>query len=156
MKKAVRIVNILLAVLMLALLVLQFLPFWTVADRQVSIQEYTWFPLDNKDLTKQFETMFGGKANYNLNDVVGMPVLVFFFTVASILFTIFANDKSWISAFPAVAGAGAIIGFLTLPIYQLNEMWVAHVALAGVIVLISLYGLITFVRDLIFKAAPKD
>ncbi len=155
MEKAVRIVVIILAVLMLGLLVLQFMPYWTVAEKQVSIQEYTWFPLDNEDLTEQFEDMYG-KKNYNLNDVVNMPVLVFFFTVATILFTIFTRAKSWVSAFPAVAGIGAIIGYLTLPVYQLNGMWVTHVALAGVIVLVSIFGLIAFVREMVFKANIKD
>lgn len=154
MQKAVRVVVIVLAVLMLALLALQFLPYWTVADRQVSIQEYTWLPLDNKDLTKQFEGMYG-KANYNLNDVVGMPVLVFFFTIGTALFTIFTKAKSWVAIFPAVAGISVIIGYLTLPIYQLNDMWIAHVALAGVIVLVSIIAIASFVKELLFKAAPK-
>lgn len=157
MEKAVRIVVIILAVLMLALLALQFLPYWTVTatGEQVSIQEYTWLPLDNEELTEQFEDMYG-KKNYNLNDVVGMPVLVFFFTILTVVCTAITRGKSWVGIFPAVAGIGAIIGYLTLPVYQLNALWVAHVALGAVVTLVSLFCIYAFVRGLIFKAAPKN
>lgn len=157
MEKAVRIVLIVLVVLMLGLLVLQFLPYWTVTEtnEQVSIQGYTWWPLDHEDLTEQFEDMYG-KKNYSLNDTVNMPVLVFFFTLLCVICTVLTHaKKSWVGVFPFVAGIGAVIGYLTQPVYQLNSIWTVHMALGIVIALVSLLCIYTFVRELVFKAAPK-
>lgn len=154
MKKAARIVNIVLAVLMLALLVLQFLPYWTVGDKQVSIQEYIWWPLDNKDLTKEFTALYG--KSFDLSVVNGMPLIVFFFTVIGVVFTVLKNKESWISIFATVCGVGAIYGYLAKPAFQLNPIWPAHLALGIVITLVSIFPLYVFIRELIFKKVIKN
>ena len=43
-KGSVKGLNLVCAVLMAVLLALQFVPFWTVEDSQVSISSYVWFP----------------------------------------------------------------------------------------------------------------
>ena len=186
-KNVIRLCNIACAVLMIALLVLQFLPFWTFpacncttkcekldfnancpmcsahyktcvhipleeltagTDRldyskewTVSIQQFTWTPtFDSCDgATEYFQKMYNtDDYEFMVKDIVLMPILVLFGTAFGAYFCLFKSNKALSGIFPLIVGIAGVVGYLTLPVFQLGAMWQLHMALAAVVLVISL------------------
>jgi hypothetical protein len=127
--KITRICNIICAALMLALIICQFMPFWsTAANGDISIQEYTWLPHHNKDLDKEFKANFG--KDYGINDVVLMPIVTLVVGALGIIFTVLWSKKCLITVCPVLVGVLATMNYLTNPAFQMNGIWPVHLALS--------------------------
>ncbi len=122
--KLIRLCNIICVVLMLALLVCQFLPFWVVGENQVSIQEHTWFPWLNEDLTDLFVDTFG--RDFMLKDIVLVPFVVLFGCVLGAIFCLLKFKSAGIAWIPFFVGLVGIIGYLTVPALQMGALWPVH------------------------------
>lgn len=155
--------NIVCAVLVLALLVLQFLPgYWTCQKTKPeedgtykteapSLQLYMWAPSEFSTLEKNFDKQFGDELI--MNDVVMMPVIALVFGVLCILFSVIRSQKSWVAIFPAFVGGFGVYGYLCYPIFQMNNMWVIHLMLCVLIFAVAITAIIASVigRILAFR-----
>ncbi len=97
-KNPIKGLNLLCAVLMAVLLALQFVPFWTVEDTQVSIGGYVWFPSDHKDLESQFSAQF---EDYTINDTIVMPILILVLAAVGIVLSIVKVNSPLCALLPA-------------------------------------------------------
>lgn len=211
-KKWIRLCNIICAVLMVALLVLQFLPYWTFPncvcetecqklkynkdcelcrayykvcvmipedelavnkDRldytktwDLSIQQYTWTPTyDSCDgATEYFDWFFKDQYNdkdfeFKVKDIVLMPVVVLVCAVLGLYFCLFKGDKPLVGIIPLLAGVAGILGYLTVPVFQVRNlipnMWMVHLGVACAIAVFSLVPMLECVFRAINWCNPK-
>lgn len=150
--------NLVCAVLMFALLVLQFLPgYWNCQkdkpdkngvyqSESASLQGYMWTPSEFKLFDDYFEDLYGKQ--FELNHVVMMPVATLAFGVLGIVLALAQRRKKLGSTFGILVGAIGAQGYLGHPIFQLNPIWVVHVALC---VLMVVVGLVPVVVGIIEK-----
>lgn len=173
--------NILLAVLIIVLLVLQFLPsYWTysykmadsddIIDLNPSLQGLIWWPVENQEfiwaedglnMPTYKETYFNehglklNKKMHPINDVIGMPVASIAFGALAVVFCIFKLKRFWTAIFAALVGVFGVIGYMTVDIFRMNDMWIYHLAVCVAISVISLFSLgITF-TNFIIKAKKE-
>ena len=136
----VRICNIVSLLLLVAILVCQFLPFWTVGDKQVSIQEYTWITWEQDDLTDSFEDTFG--KDYMVKDLVLTPFAIVAGVILAAIFCLKNLKKSGAAFIPFIVGVIGIVGYLTVPILMMGQLWQLHLALCIAMTVISMIPLI--------------
>ena len=130
-----RICNIIGIVLMGALLVLHFRPFWNYDGISTSIQSYVWFPSDHAALESYIAGQVGGE--YSINSIVLMPVIVLVATVVGIVLNISMSDNPLVSLVPIGCGIVGIWGYLTKPAFQLGTNWMLHLVVCIAMVAIA-------------------
>lgn len=137
------ILNVICAVLMLVLLVLQFMPFWTYGDpaTSVSIQGYIWFPGDHTGLSKAFTESVS--ADYSINDVLLMPILTLMMGAVGIVLCLIQSDNPFVSLLPAACGLAGTWGYLTGAAFHLGSGWVFHLILCIALLALGLISLIS-------------
>lgn len=131
------------AVLLLALVVCQFMPFWIAEEESASIQAYVWFPQENKDVGN----MLTKAVDVNLNDLVLMPIIVLVSGVVGAIFCAAMQKKVWAAICPLACGIAGIYGYLTQPAFQLGSMWIVHLLLSIVILLLGIIIGAFWVKD---------
>lgn len=137
-----RVFNIILAVLMLALLVTQFIPFWECADCEdgmATISDYIWFPSSHKDITTNMKDVYGN--DYEIADIVMTPVLILVTAALSIIFCVVKNRSGLIALIPLVGGLATVIGYLSEPAYQMHSSWIVTLILGIAITVCSLISI---------------
>lgn len=153
--RATPILNYIVIFFLFALFVLQCLPFWTNADavqtsptkelREVSIQEFTWFCTTKKpaspgnDMTKYFQRVYGSK--WQSADIVLMPVIIVACCIITIFFGIKKPTRLWMNIVYLTAGIVGIWGYLSDPIFQLNDMYIVHIVVCALIIVSSLLNI---------------
>ena len=152
-------INIVCAVLLILLLVLQFTPFWHYGDEEpqsASIQEFVWFPSDNKALSTYIEDQLG--VDFAVDEMVVMPVVVLVSGLAGAIVCILKSRASAAAILPAIAGLSGVIGYLSTPALQLGSLWILHLAVCVVLLVLSLVLLISWIatgfQDLTGNTAP--
>lgn len=98
-----KIIGIVCAVLMLASLVLQFVPCWEIEDGTMSISEYVWFPYHHNDFTKEYREWTGDDM-LSSGDLSGSNPLLLAFGVLGIVFCLIRSKKAWVYLLPIVCG----------------------------------------------------
>lgn len=140
----IKILTLVCVALMLAVIVLQFIPFWTVAGEEMSVAEYVWFPEHHKEATKQFAKDLSIPVKQQASIVrsaADTHSLVLALSLLGIFFCLTKFGKGWTSVFPAAAGIIGAIGYFTKPIFQIGSMWYipgalcAAMAVAGLVIL---------------------
>lgn len=151
-----RICNLICAVLMLALIVCQFMPFWTTSTTgdEISIQEYTWLPHHNKDLEKDFKANFG--KDYGINDVVLMPIVTLVIGALGIGFSILFGKKCVITVCPLLVGIMATINYLTNPAFQAGAIWQLHLVLGIALLVACIIPVIQCILHVIDWIHPEE
>ena len=215
-KKWLQICNIACAVLLLALLICQLLPFWTMPgctcsgscepapnkftdpkvdptckactitykwcqnleakyqagtdpdklkdttkDWTVSIQQYVWLPTFecSKGVTEFFQAEYNNPETdykFMVNDIKGMPVLVFFFALLGAYFGIASSKNPLSSIFALCTSIGAVKGYLTMPIFQAGMLWQVHLVIAILIGLIALIPTYEYLRRAVVWLDPRQ
>lgn len=137
------VLNVVCAVLMLILLVLQFLPFWSYGDPSVSvsIQEYIWFPGDHTGLDKELTALVS--ADYSINDVLLMPILTLVLGAVGIVMCLFKSSNSRISLLPTACGLVGAFGYLTGAAFQVGSGWALHLVVCLLLVCAGLACLLS-------------
>lgn len=144
----IRILNYISTGFALALLALQFLPFWscfrclTCGDGKViSIFEYVWFAKNHSEgLTSILQTFYF--KDFTAMDVVGSAVLIQLCSIGALILSIARPTKCSTALLPLIAGIAAIVGYLD-PVYQLGQNWVIHLVV-GIITLVCALTVILF------------
>ncbi len=154
LNKRTMVCNLILVVLMVALLVMQFLPFWhyksTNTDLEptegnISIQQYIWlratyklegvdkwFVSETREVTGESIKMDVAEAN----DLVTGPALGLFIGLFGIALCFFKNDKKYPPIFAAGCALANLYGYLTQPVLHLNPIWYAHLAIVCLILVV--------------------
>lgn len=142
--------NIACAVLMLILLVLQFMPFWTVETEEgansVSIQSFIWFPGDHGDLEDSLGATLGNE-EFSVNDVLGMPILVLVAGAAGVVLCLIKSGSGFASILPAICGVAGVWGFLAKPAFRLGSTWQIQLALSAVILVLAIVSIAAMIRE---------
>ena len=128
---------------MAVLLALQFVPFWTVEDTQVSIGGYVWFPSDHKDLESQFSAQF---EDYTINDTIVMPILILVLAAVGIVLCIVKVNSPLCALLPAACGLVGTIGYLIQPVFRLGSGWALHCLVSVAMLAVAAVTLATGLR----------
>ena len=147
-----KILNYIIVVLVFALLILQLLPYWdttAVVNKQevpatMSIQSYVWWPLEAEqggpNLTKHFESVYG--KDWVIADIVLMPVIGIFTVIMVVFFGIKKPTRLWMNIVYLLCGIGGVIGYLTVPVFQENGIWVVHMIVCVLITGVSVANIV--------------
>ncbi len=133
--------NLICAVLMVFLLVLQFTPFWSFGEdaETASIQGYVWFPTDHGSLEKYIEEATGSK--HDINSILAMPILVLLLGAAGSLLCLIKHDQIWTAAFPVACGACGMWGYLSKAAFRLGTNWPFHLVLCIAMFVVGLLSI---------------
>lgn len=131
--KLVKILSVVCVLLMVAMFVLQFIPFWSIPgetaedDISLSISEYVWFPTENGDLTDYLEDEID---DYTVNSIV-LPCVVLLVApfLTAVIFLI-NKDNLVVPALTAIAGIIGVWGFLAKPALQYGSIWPVYLVLS--------------------------
>lgn len=132
--------NLLCALLMTILLVLQFTPFWQYgeAGESVSISGYVWFPSDHKAL----ETWLGEQVEgFNLNSFVGTPILILALSTLGAVLCLIKPDRRWTAVLPIACGAAGTICYLSNAALKLGMGWTWHLLICILLLAIGIFNL---------------
>lgn len=143
--------------LCLALIVTQFLPFWSAevsvknadGDRvaqQKSLSVWGFLSFPENDVQKQFAKSFTStfRDDYNINDVAATACLILGLGILSIVFILLKSDKALTFIFPMACGISGIYGYLTQPVLQKGNLWILPVIISGLIIATALIPCIKF------------
>lgn len=135
MKKA-KIIGLISIVVMVAVLVIQFLPFWYYEGTSTSIQMYVWFPEKCKSLTKLLQEILG--KSYAVGNIVLGPIALLVGSVVGIVLSVLGKKGKPIlaKAVPMVCGIVGVYGFLSQPALQLGSNWVLYLILSILLALV--------------------
>lgn len=125
----IRVMNIVCALLALALIVLQFIPYWHFGEGEAaSISGYIWMPSDHNDLAKYFEESLGEKVD--INNELGTPILVLVLGLAAAGLCCWKPQGMLPSLCGAAQGLAGVVGYLSSPVLRLGSLWGLHLALS--------------------------
>ena len=147
----VKYISFALAVLILGLLVMQFLPFWTTEKETVSMNEYLWMPNEHKSVTKLFKAELDDK-KFDPIKIVLWPVLTLVLGVAGIVLCILKRGEFLPCLMTVLCGATGVLTYVTNPVYQMGANWQLHAAVAAVVLVA---GLVSVVIHLIPEKKAK-
>lgn len=118
--------NYVSAALMLVLLFLQFVPFWTYGEtgETASISQYIWFPTDFGEVEKYIAASLG--KDFSINQILGSAILILVLSAAGFVLCLAKADRPLAGLMPAACGLTGVIGYLTSPAMRLGTGWVLH------------------------------
>ncbi len=140
-----KIFNIITIILMGVLLVLHFMPFWSYDGISTSIQSYIWFPTDHAPLESYIAGQVG--SDYQINDILLMPILVLLLTVIGIILCIAKSDITFVSLIPLACGLVGVWGYLFQPAFQLGTNWVLHLLVCVAMIATSALSMVFNFRN---------
>lgn len=132
--------------LTLALLVCQFVPFWTFEGKSISISQYIWLPWTLKDLTREFAANV--QSDFALNDLGPAPIILLAAGGVTVFLTLFKKHLSIIfGGLCALAGISAV-ACVAIPVYHhlTNMLWLVQACIGGVALVV---GLVTMIAGII-------
>ncbi len=141
--------NMICAVLMVILLVLQFCPFWQFGENQessASIQGYIWFPTEHGDLETYFEEATG--SDYSINSILIPPILTLVLGAAGIVLCLIKSNQIWASIFPIACGAVGIWGYLGKAVFKLGVNWQMHLVICIAMLVVGVVGCYMGYKDM--------
>lgn len=139
--KMISICNYVGAVLMLAMVVLTFLPYWG----DVSIQSFIWLPEENNELMK---VVLKQMRDFDMNDIALLPFVVMVGGLFGAVKCVIGAKSPWNALFTLLCGACGVIAYLSHPVYQMGEAWLVNVIVAAVTLAVSIYPVIQIVPEI--------
>ena len=160
MKKGilVTICNFVCAVLLIAVLVMQFQPFWTCSkckthkgvDKEVSIAEYMWIPKhhepiadDMTDLYREYygpdykDPATGRKFSFKPNYILPAMLTVFLGSIVGIVCCVLFHKKFFLTAIPLIVGIAGMLGHLSYPALQVGHNASTHLLVFIIVTAVS-------------------
>lgn len=167
-----KLINYVSAFLLLILVVMQFLPFWTYpgkmevinaetgkkekveAELDTSIQNYIWFPEDNKDCTTYLQKATADK-EFACGDIILFPVLALILTAVCIACVIINPEFKFIFLFPLVVGVIGVISLIGQVPFALGNgtNFTVQMALAAPLAILGISSLFSTINDAMEKKA---
>lgn len=166
MKIAIKAINYVCVLLLLAVMMTQFSPFWSCSDcktheedRVISIVEYTWFPEHHKPITKGMTDVYlaeygqdykgdnGKNYKFAVDDVIVTCAIVLISgALGTVLCLVFSKHAS-VSLFPLICGFAGVSGYLSSPALKIGINYNLHVILLIVTAVVALAGVIIGLVD---------
>ena len=140
--------NVIGAVLLVVLLVLQFTPFWQYGEAQeetTSIQGYIWFPTDNSALEKHLKATVD--SSHTVDSILMMPILVLVLGAVGTALCLAKADQLWAGIFPAACGAVGLWGYMTKAAFRVGSNWLLHVIVCIALIFIGIAAIYTGWKD---------
>lgn len=163
--------NCVCALLLLAALVTQFLPYWTCAEnckkhkdveKSVSVAEYLWLPEHHAPLKDELTELYrdiyghdykdpvtGKKLTFKADFIMPATLTIFLGSIAGIIFCVLYRKKFFTMAISVIVGIAGIIGFTSYPALTMNPVsstytifFIALTAIAAISLIISLIPII--------------
>lgn len=145
-----RICCFLCVALMLALILIQFVPYWTLEEESVSMAELIWFPKEHSDFTKYFKKEI--VKDFKMNGLVPMPILSMAAAGIGIVVCLFKN-KSWGSALlPLISGGAMAYALMNHPVQKIGIHCNTFLILSIVTVVVAAVCLCTGITSSIMEA----
>lgn len=123
--KRTRLGAIVCAVLMLAVLVLQFTPYWHIGEgeeqQDVSIGAYVWFPTDHKEVDTYMKEQVS--SDFNISGVVGVHSLVLVLSVAGLVLCLVKPAMPVSPVLVMGSSVSGLVGCLGMKAFQLGSTW---------------------------------
>lgn len=142
-KNLMRIINLVCAAVLLWLLVVQFIPFWSYGEpeKQVSIQGYIWVPTEHTGLDKALSQSLG--AEVTVENVLEAVWLLLIGAVSIILLLCLSGRRgtAWL---PLITGLMGIWQYAGNPVFRQGANWQLHLVLAAVAAVLAAINLILF------------
>lgn len=164
-----KIINWISILLILVMIVLMFTPYWTYETREknpetgkreevvkdISINDYVWFPKDHKDLTKEFEDLYPEPPKglskeekeawpkFSVNDLVTIPVLVLLLGVVVGIISLFRSHKPYSALLALLLGGFSTYSYITRPEFWLGNP-VPHIIVSAITAAVGLVGVVWF------------
>ena len=139
--------NVIAAILMVVLLILQFTPFWQYGENQTaSVQGYIWFPSDHQELETYFLDTTG--ISYDVNAVLMPPILMLIVGVIGVVLCLSRSDAAWTAVCPIACGGLTLWGFLTNAVLRLGCTWLLQLLIGSMLLLIGCLMLCWKMKDL--------
>lgn len=138
------------AALMVALISLQFIPFWDMGEiGKLSIADYMWFPYKYKGADAFLKKAIAIDWYY-INDTVTLGIILFILCAVGVVLCIFTK-KFIASLFPVAAGVVGILWFLTRPEMQMGENWVLHLIPCVLMIVVAVISLVVQIKEVLPK-----
>ena len=166
MKIAVRTINYVCVLLLLAVLMTQFLPFWGCTDcktheedRVVSIAEYTWFPEHHKPITKGMTDVYlaeygqdykgdnGKNYKFAVDDVIVPCAIVLISGALGVVLCLVFAKRAFVTLLPLACGVAGVVGYLSSPALKIGVNYNIHVILLALTGAVALAGVIIGFAD---------
>jgi len=150
-EKKLRIINVCACVLLVVILVaLQYLPYWTfigeeTGENTISISDYLWHP--NEENTNEFEDMVKAEVfedtsmtdHVVVNEIVMFPAWAFGIAVAAFALILLNRKSMFIPAsLTIVAAIVSLVSYLMNPVLAISESWTIHVVVCGVVLVVGI------------------
>ena len=116
--------NLICTVLMMALLVCYFLPFWNVDGQTASIGGYIWMPENHQNITEYFRLNSEEFLSSGMNSIVGMPILLLVTCGIGIFCGIVKPSSLLTPVMGMVCCISGLVGFLGEPIFRMGGSWI--------------------------------
>ncbi len=146
LKKCMWVGSVSCAGLVLALIILQFLPFWQMANgKTVSIAQYVWFPAKNSQVMSIFRTV----NMTDINEIILTPVLFFFVGIVAIVFGIWKRNNNAVPLLGLVCGVIAVVQYMLVPVYQISNLSIVALVLSCVLAIVAFVFSIPVIIDAI-------
>ncbi len=131
------------AVLMLALLVLQFVPFWSEIGMEgdevpVSISDYIWMPGDHIMLNIAMKAEFG--KDYRINQIILAPAVLLVSAAVGIVISLLKRGQFVSFLLPIVCGVAGVVQYFTYPPFKLGQNYMMHGILSIVVLAVGVVG----------------
>ena len=113
------------AVLMLAVLELQFTPFWHIGEgeeqQDVSIGAYVWFPSDHKEVDTYMKEQVS--SDYTISGVVGVHSLVLVLSAVGLVLCLIKPTMPVTPVVVIGSSLSGLVGCLGMKAFQLGATW---------------------------------
>lgn len=143
-KNRTKICLFLCALVLAAILVCQFTPFWSYpiedGEASVSIGSYIWFPTENKTVDSYITSNVS--AGYSISQLVVPVILVLLLGAVGLVMCLFKHTNAWTGLLPLCCGLAGLYGFLCQEAFKLGTAWNIHVLLyaaAAILGALALY-----------------
>lgn len=142
MKKSLRITNwigIAAAALMVAVVVMHFIPFWRYQGESASIAAYIWRPYKNTAFTELFRSYFG--KGFKMTLLLGLPMaLSLVGNAAGAVACAVKSSRAAVYMIPVVGGLSGLLGLLVSPVFKLSGLWLPLLVLHGLVLAVGILG----------------
>lgn len=138
-------IGISVSALMLILVVLQFLPYWSYQGETVSLAGFVWRPYAHSTFTSLFRSYFGKQFRITLLFGLPMALTLIANLVGSVLCVVRSAQPAAYYV-PTICGALGIYALLTKEPYRLSGLWLPNLILYALVLILGIAGVILATR----------
>ncbi len=119
-------------------------------SKTASIQGYTWFPLDNIEITENIADTLQ-KEDFRVEEVIFMPIIVVLSAIISAVLCIKFKDKYATLLISIFCGIVGIVCYTVQPVFRLGMGWIPHLIICIAIVITGITPSVLKLMDKIRK-----